>query len=327
MKNRLFILSILFIINGCVHNNDYTVTDIINGNTIKIDNKYIIEIIGASNTNKNYNYLLDNLHQKNVRLTNKYFEEITSLSSDIKQVNVLFNSRNECVTKYLDKVNENAIDNINQKLLEKIFSLKDAIFMVKSRQKFDSISKKQFARVRLGTCFTITNDGKAISNYHVMSSYGKTPLILYANNFEEYLFQGPLFVDQKTDLMLFRIKKVKNIPYLTIDPQKPITKIDEKVFTLGFSDGPPLKMKFGNLIRYRNDSTEFVLPYEMFTHGNSGSPIFNANGSVIGISKSVVLITSNNITSASVEGSYSVAINLKNQKIRKNILNNAAMDH
>ena len=146
-----------------------------------------------------------------------------------------------------------------------------------------------------GTGFIIDSRGYLVTNAHVIS---KMKNIYVENNKGEYFSVTTVYTDNACDLAVLRITDTANfklanpIPYSI---KKTNSDLGEQIFTLGYPRNDIvygegyLSAKSGN----DGDSTAYQISVSA-NPGNSGAPVINKNGEVIGI------ITSKNSTADGV---------------------------
>ncbi len=133
------------------------------------------------------------------------------------------------------------------------------------------------------TGFLIDGKGYLVTNAHVVN---RLKTVYVENNKGEYYKAISLFADNNSDLAILQItdtafKTVSNLPYSI---RKNNLDLAEQIFTLGFPRNEIvygegyLSAKSGN----DGDSTAYQLTVSV-NPGNSGGPVLNKNGEVIGI--------------------------------------------
>tara|TARA_B110001452_G_scaffold99020_1_gene82021 strand:- start:3058 stop:4449 length:1392 start_codon:yes stop_codon:yes gene_type:complete len=145
-----------------------------------------------------------------------------------------------------------------------------------------------------GTGFAISEDGYIVTNHHVVDG-AKTINIKGINgDFDESLKAKIKLVDSKNDLAILKIDdpKFSNIPI----PPYTISQNISDVGTSAFAMGYPLRSTMGDEIKLTNGiisaKTGFqgdISTYQIsvpIQPGNSGGPLFNEKGTIIGITSS-----------------------------------------
>ncbi len=144
------------------------------------------------------------------------------------------------------------------------------------------------------TGFLIDGKGFIVTNAHVVN---RMKTIYVENNKGEYFTALTVYTDPNTDLAILKIndtayKPVYNLPYSI---NKSNSNLGEQIFTLGYPRNEIVygegyvSAKSGN----EGDSTAYQVSVSV-NPGNSGGPVLNKNGEIIGI------ITSKNSTADGV---------------------------
>ncbi|MBK7306907.1 MAG: trypsin-like peptidase domain-containing protein [Chitinophagaceae bacterium] len=189
----------------------------------------------------------------------------------------------------------NKVDNSN---------IKDLIYEVKKdtdkkiAEFKDSLNQKTSKRNPnpnyRATGFLIDGKGFIVTNAHVVN---RLKTIYVENNKGEYFTAQTIYADKNTDLAILKIndtsfKAVYNLPYSI---NKTNSNLGEQIFTMGYPRNEIvygegyLSAKSGN----EGDSTAYQVSVSV-NPGNSGGPVLNKNGQIIGI------ITSKNSTADGV---------------------------
>lgn len=156
----------------------------------------------------------------------------------------------------------------------------------------DSIKKKNAAlrptsEVRYtGTGFALTNDGYFATAYHVIN-YGKFDSVYILCNDDKYYKAVLVNYNPKTDLALLKVEKAnfkfgKNeVPY-TVCAGK--STIAARIFTVGYpKDDMVYSEGYISAKNGFNGNTEQCTLSLPAGHGQSGSPVIDANGNVMGV--------------------------------------------
>lgn len=142
-----------------------------------------------------------------------------------------------------------------------------------------------------GTGFALTSNGLLITNNHVIEGVSSIEVRGVNGNFEQSYTAKVIITDKNNDLAILKIEdpnftNLGKIPYL-IKPN--IASVGENIFVLGY----PLRASMGDEIKLTNgiisSKTGFqgdVTSYQIsapIQPGNSGGPLFDKNGDLIGI--------------------------------------------
>lgn len=144
------------------------------------------------------------------------------------------------------------------------------------------------------TGFLIDGKGFIVTNAHVVN---RMKTIYVENNKGEYFATQAVYTDQNTDLAILKItdtsfKTISNLPYSI---NKSNSNLGEQIFTMGYPRNEIVygegyvSAKSGN----DGDSTAYQVSVSV-NPGNSGGPVLNKRGEIIGI------ITSKNSTADGV---------------------------
>jgi len=175
-------------------------------------------------------------------------------------------------------------ENYNQ-LVYQINQTKSEIRKLKnSPAQIPVIPKKAEPKVDFrGTSFLIDGKGYLVTNAHVIS---RMKNIYVENNKGEYFNATAIYIDNSVDLAVLKItdtayKTVTNLPYSI---KRANSDLGEQCFTLGF---PRNEIVYGEgYVSAKSgsdgDSTSYQLTVSA-NPGNSGGPVINRNGEIIGI--------------------------------------------
>lgn len=138
-----------------------------------------------------------------------------------------------------------------------------------------------------GTGFLIDGKGYLVTSAHIVA---KADSVYIQNIKGDYYKVSTLYINDATDIAILKIvdsryQPVRSLPYAL---QKNQAELGEEVFTMGFprptSEVVYNKGYLSAKTGYNGDTTTYQLAISA-NPGNSGGPIFNHNGEVIGILK------------------------------------------
>lgn len=144
-----------------------------------------------------------------------------------------------------------------------------------------------------GSAFLISDDGYMVTNNHVIK--GATEIKISLNNDDTVYKATVIGTDSKTDIALIKIKSNKKLPYVKIGNSDQM-KLGDWVIAVGNPLG------FGGTVTAGIISSDSRYlgsgPYDNYiqtdaaiNRGNSGGPLFNMNGEVIGVNTLIVSTT------------------------------------
>ena len=162
------------------------------------------------------------------------------------------------------------------KLSELVQRCKPSIFMINT---YDNEGNP----LSLGTGFFIDSKGIALSNYHVFEGAKTASITTYDGN--RYFVDNIIAQSQQMDIIKFSIAlpRQKSFAYLPITKAKP--KEGDDVFVIGNPQGLDYSVSNGIVSSLRHDEKTglTIQTTTPISQGNSGSPLINMNGEVIGI--------------------------------------------
>ena len=194
------------------------------------------------------------------------------------------------ISTYNNKVGKSDITD----LMAKIKKTEKDVATIKSSIKDNPVIQKNPSPDYRATGFLIDGKGYIVTNAHVVN---RLKTIYVENNKGEYFTAQTIYADQNTDLAILKIndtafKTVYNLPYSI---NKTNSNLGEQIFTLGYPRNEIVygegyvSAKSGN----EDDSTAYQVSVSV-NPGNSGGPLLNTKGEIIGI------ITSKNSTADGV---------------------------
>lgn len=141
----------------------------------------------------------------------------------------------------------------------------------------------------------ISPDGEILTNRHVIRSYDYTTKdYIYYNNIyirqyneSEYTRAELIKYSNECDLALLKIER-QNKNYFRIEPENTL-KYGEVIHTIGNGNGYGLAYSQGNIsapvrnVQYEDTTIEAIQLSLLINEGNSGGPLINSNGYLVGI--------------------------------------------
>ena len=140
-----------------------------------------------------------------------------------------------------------------------------------------------------GSGFIISPQKEVVTNYHVID--GGTNIEIEFNNGEKYP-ASIIGTDEETDLALLRLESNKTFPHVKFH-SGPKTRIGDWVVAIGnpFGIGQSTSLGVISAIgRSRVDSgsyVDYIQTDATINRGNSGGPLFNLDGDVVGVNSAI----------------------------------------
>lgn len=239
---------------------------------------------------------------KKVSFFSCYFLVFTSLTSEIlaaPPLNLNIAPRQVAATGFADIVEE---------LLPAVVNIStDPTKVLNSQNSFDS-SQDQFEEFRnqldnkkkktsaIGSGFIISKDGFIVTNNHVIDDSEEIAISL--NDGSKYKAKV-IGVDKKTDLALLKINPTKELKFVRFgDSTK--SRIGDWIIVIGNPYGLGGSVSVGIISARSRDVTngqsdDFIQTDAAINKGNSGGPMFNLDGEVIGISAALFSPSGGNV--------------------------------
>ncbi|MGC8926792.1 MAG: Do family serine endopeptidase [Myxococcota bacterium] len=158
---------------------------------------------------------------------------------------------------------------------------------------------KEGKQTGLGSGFIVSEDGYILTNYHVIANVDKVVVKLY-NDDTEY----PAKIvgsDERTDIALIKIDAKKSLPVLQLGDSD-AAEIGDWVIAIGNPLGLSHTVTKG-IISYKGRKevkpggpqmyADFIQTDAPINRGNSGGPLLNMKGEVIGINESISAVGQN----------------------------------
>ena len=140
------------------------------------------------------------------------------------------------------------------------------------------ITRERTDRPKGGSGFFIEPD-QIVTNIHVVAG----PLPVYVTDIvgTEYVVEGVIGSDPKYDLVILKVSG-KGTPLALGN-----SRIGEPIFVAGYPLGGKYEVKQGTVHGVYNSGKYILLKIQLL-HGNSGGPVANRTGEVIGVTRSVL---------------------------------------
>lgn len=148
---------------------------------------------------------------------------------------------------------------------------------------------KDGSELALGTGFTYSADGKIVTNYHVIEDAYSIKVFIMNNT---YTVQSILAYDKNKDLAVLQIT-ASNLPVLTICTAS--HGVGKTVYALGSSRGLTETFSTGSITTADRelDGVHYVQHDASISSGNSGGPLINEYGEIIGINTMTITESQN----------------------------------
>ncbi len=148
----------------------------------------------------------------------------------------------------------------------------------------------------LGSGFVIDPKGYVVTNNHVVANADEVTVIFSDNT---HLVADIVGRDAKTDLALLKVKPAKPLAYVKFGDSDAL-KVGDWVIAVGNPFGLGGSVSAGIVsARGRNINAgpfdDFIQTDAAINRGNSGGPLFNATGEVVGINSAIFSPTGTNI--------------------------------
>lgn len=141
-----------------------------------------------------------------------------------------------------------------------------------------------------GTGFFIDDNGTGISNFHIFKGAYKAHI--KTKNLETYELTKIISSSEELDLVIFKIENIEKNSFLPIN--KVLPKKGENIFTIGNPIGLNWSVSQGIVSGIREyENINLIQITAPLSSGNSGSPIINDSGEVIGIATFILEVGQN----------------------------------
>lgn len=148
----------------------------------------------------------------------------------------------------------------------------------------------------LGSGFIIDASGYVVTNNHVIDDADEVKVIMQDDTKLDATIVGR---DEKTDLALLKVKSAKPLPFVKFGDSDS-SKVGDWIIAIGNPFGLGGSVSAG-IISARSRSInagpfdDFLQTDAAINRGNSGGPMFNVNGEVIGVNSAIISPSGGNV--------------------------------
>jgi S1-C subfamily serine protease len=142
-----------------------------------------------------------------------------------------------------------------------------------------------------GSGFIVSSDGQVVTNYHVIDMIPRMEVITTDNKI--YAVTGISAYDKKLDLAVLKLEKAKDLPTVILGNSDDL-QLGDDIVAIGYPLGLPVTVSFGNVSglntpggSYRTGQKDIQITAPI-SAGNSGGPLINMYGEVVGINYSYI---------------------------------------
>lgn len=140
----------------------------------------------------------------------------------------------------------------------------------------------------LGSGFVISEDGFIVTNNHVIDKADKIDIEFYSGKSLEATIIG---TDPKTDLALLKVESEEPLPFVQFGDSD-VARVGDWVVAVGNPLGQGFSVSAG-IISARERALsgsydDFIQTDAAINRGNSGGPLFNTDGEVIGVNTAIL---------------------------------------
>ena len=147
----------------------------------------------------------------------------------------------------------------------------------------------------LGSGFVISEDGFVVTNNHVIEGADEISIEFFSG---ETLAAEVIGTDPKTDIALLKVKSDKPLPFVTFGDSD-TARVGDWVLAMGNPLGQGFSLSAG-IVSARNRALsgtydDFIQTDAAINRGNSGGPLFNLDGEVVGVNTAILSPTGGSI--------------------------------
>ncbi len=138
-----------------------------------------------------------------------------------------------------------------------------------------------------GSGFIVSQDGLVLTNAHVVQDAPSTVTVVLANG-KQVLADVVGFASQGLDLAALKIRSSKNLPTLRLAAPGSV-RVGQSVYAIGTPLSVELQNTFTNGVVSRIDQKSGLIQHNAAVNpGNSGGPLLNSHGEVIGVNSAII---------------------------------------
>jgi serine protease Do len=140
----------------------------------------------------------------------------------------------------------------------------------------------------LGSGFVISADGYIVTNNHVIEGADEIEIEFYSGDRLEATIVG---TDPKTDIALLKVESDEPLPFVSFGDSD-VIRVGDWVMAMGNPLGQGFSVSAG-IVSARNRALsgtydDFIQTDAAINRGNSGGPLFNMDGQVIGVNTAIL---------------------------------------
>jgi serine protease Do len=306
MRNILLVVGLLLLFAMCSKPTAFMVKQVIDPQTIELEDGTRVRLIGVNGTTEKYALALSGLANNYVYLYDENYDPIKYIGEG--QINAyVYDQEENCINDFALQSDEQSTskeegsqsggtillgnDSIKERisgnevgafpagtLAEMYEKNKYAVFLVAVPQ-----TETTYAQ---GTGFFVASKGIGVSNNHVFEAGNQNEAIIKTIDNHQYRVKRIIKADKELDYIVFEVENDHyDFPFLNLAVNQPI--VGEDVFAIGNPQGLEHTLSKGIVSSYRNNDYMIQTTTEI-THGSSGGPLFNMKGEVVGITTSGV---------------------------------------
>lgn len=153
----------------------------------------------------------------------------------------------------------------------------------------------QFRPNAQGSGFIISADGYIVTNNHVIADSDTINIEFFNGDITTAIVVG---VDERTDIAVLKVESDEPLPFVTFGDSD-VARVGDWVMAIGNPLGQGFSVSTG-IISARNRSLQgayddFIQTDAAINMGNSGGPLFNMDGEVIGVNTAILSPTGGSI--------------------------------